>query len=35
MTAGKSVLENQDTKGFADAYRTLDELMATRLRLTV
>ncbi|KAI3318439.1 hypothetical protein HD806DRAFT_526373 [Xylariaceae sp. AK1471] len=35
MTAGKSVLENQDTKGFADAYKTLDELMATRLRLTV
>jgi hypothetical protein len=35
MTAGKSVLENQNTHGFEDAYKTLDDMMAARLELTI
>ncbi|KAI1149680.1 hypothetical protein F4825DRAFT_463935 [Nemania diffusa] len=35
MTAGKSVLENQHTHGFEDAYKTLDDMMAARLEVTI
>lgn len=35
MTAGKSVLENKDTKGLDDALEPLKEMMTTRLRQTV
>ncbi|RWA10104.1 hypothetical protein EKO27_g4999 [Xylaria grammica] len=35
MTAGKSVLETPQTKGFEDAYKPLDDMLAQRLEVTV
>ena len=35
MTAGKSVLENEDTNGLDDALQPLKEMMTTRLRQTI
>ncbi|CAD6440169.1 407eb133-dff1-43af-a450-16cd04a5ef6e [Sclerotinia trifoliorum] len=34
MTAGKSVLENSNTNGLADALKPLDDMLATRLKET-
>lgn len=35
MTAGKSILENEDTNGLEDALAPLNKMMTTRLQETV